>query len=240
MVGFLAGGGAAGAAATRAVRSGERVVDHHVLAPLPNAGKMLFLGRSFRQFRGDLTDDDPVFVYARVASSVIGPGESIRMPGPDARVLYEAELLIVIGESGRGIDRSRAMDHVFGYTQVNDLTWTDWIHGAPGDLPQITMSKNADTFCPMGPYIVTRDSYDPTSVGFTVTVNGEVRTRGSMNDLVWSIPRIIEFLSKDMTLHPGDVIATGTSEALPIVAGDTVVVEFDGLGELSNPVAPRW
>jgi 2-keto-4-pentenoate hydratase/2-oxohepta-3-ene-1,7-dioic acid hydratase in catechol pathway len=240
MLGFLAAGDAAVAAAQRAVDSGERIVEHALLAPLPNAGKMLFLGRSFRQFRSDLTDADPVFVYARVASSVIGPGDSIRMPGPDEHVLYEGELLIVIGRSGRGIDQARAMDHVFGYTQVNDLTWTDWIHGAHGDLPQITMSKNADTFCPMGPYIVTRDSYDPTSVGFTVAVNGVVKTRGSMADLVWTIPRIIEFLSKNMTLHAGDVIATGTSDAQPIVAGDTVVVEFDGLGELSNAVVPGW
>jgi 2-keto-4-pentenoate hydratase/2-oxohepta-3-ene-1,7-dioic acid hydratase in catechol pathway len=240
MVGFLGAGEGALAAAQRAVEHGALVLDHDLLAPLPNAGKMLFLGRSFRQFRGDLDDADPVFVYARVASSVIGPGDAIRIPRPDARVLYEGELLIVIGRPGRGIERSRAMDHVFGYTQVNDLTWTDWIHGAPGDLPQITMSKNADTFCPMGPYIVTRDAYDPAAVGFTVAVNGEVRTRGSMADLVWSIPRIIEFLSKDMTLQPGDVIATGTSDAQPIVAGDTVVVEFDGLGELSNPVVPGW
>jgi 2-keto-4-pentenoate hydratase/2-oxohepta-3-ene-1,7-dioic acid hydratase in catechol pathway len=240
MVEFLASGDAALEVAQRAAETSELIADYTLLAPLPNPGKMLFLGRSFRQFRKDLDDSDPVFVYARVASSVIGPGESIRMPGPDEHVLYEGELLIVIGRAGRGIARSDAMDHVFGYTQVNDLTWTDWIHGERSDLPQITMCKNADTFCPMGPYIVTRDAYDPTSVGFTVTVNGEVRTRGSMSDLVWSIPRIVEFLSKDMTLHPGDVIATGTSDAQPIVAGDTVVVEFDGLGELANPVVPGW
>ena len=127
---------------------------------------------------------------------------------------------------------------MFGYTQVNDITWTDWIHGS--DLPQITLSKNADTFCPMGPYIVTADAYDPYGAGFTVTVNGEVRTRGTMSDLVWDIPRIIEFLSRDMTLYPGDVIATGTSDAQPIVAGDTVTVAFDGLGDLVNPVLPGW
>ena len=240
MVAFLAAGDAAFAAAERAVDSGEVIADHVLLAPLPNAGKMLFLGRSFRQYRTDLVDADPVFVYARVASSVIGPGEPIRMPGPDERILYEGELLIVIGRAGRGIDQSDAMDHVFGYTQVNDITWTDWIHGSHGGLPQLTMSKNADTFCPMGPHIVTRDSYDPVSAEFTVTVNGEVRTRGSMSDLVWTIPHILEFLSKDMTLHAGDVIATGTSDAQPITAGDTVVVEFDGLGQLANPVVPGW
>jgi 2-keto-4-pentenoate hydratase/2-oxohepta-3-ene-1,7-dioic acid hydratase in catechol pathway len=240
MVDFLSDGEHALASARLATKRGNVIADHTILAPLTNAGKMLFIGRSFRQFRKDLPDTDPVFVYARVSSSVIGPGEAIRMPGPDEHVLYEGELLIVIGRAGRGIAQEEAMDHVFGYTQVNDITWTDWIHGPNDGLPQITMCKNADSFCPMGPYIVTRDSYDPTSVGFTVSVNGEVRTRGSMTDLVWTIPRIIEFLSKDMTLHPGDVIATGTSDAQPIVAGDTVVIEFDGLGQLSNPVEAGW
>jgi 2-keto-4-pentenoate hydratase/2-oxohepta-3-ene-1,7-dioic acid hydratase in catechol pathway len=240
MIEFLSDGEAALGGARLAAKRDNVIAEYTLLAPLPNAGKMLFLGRSFRQFRKDLPDTDAVFVYARVASSVIGPGEAIRMPGPDEHVLYEGELLIVIGRAGRGITQANAMDHVFGYTQVNDITWTDWIHGPNGGLPQITMCKNADTFCPMGPYIVTGDSYEPTSVGFTVTVNGEVRTRGSMTDLVWTIPRIIEFLSKDMTLHPGDVIATGTSDAQPIVAGDTVDIEFDGLGQLSNPVEAGW
>ena len=238
MVEFLADGDTALAAARRAADGPVLESGFTLLAPLPNPGKMLFLGRSFRQFRADLDDDAPVFVYSRVPSSVVGPGDAIRMPGPDEHVLYEAELLIVVGRTGRRIAPEAAMGHVFGYTQVNDITWTDWIHG--GDLPQITLSKNADTFCPMGPYILTADAYDPYGAGFTVTVNGEVRTRGTMSDLVWDIPRIIEFLSRDMTLYPGDVIATGTSDAQPIVAGDTVTIAFDGLGELVNPVLPGW
>jgi 2-keto-4-pentenoate hydratase/2-oxohepta-3-ene-1,7-dioic acid hydratase in catechol pathway len=206
-----------------------------LLAPLPNPGKMLFLGRSFRQFREHLGPEDPPFVYARVASSIIGPGDAIRLPGPREHVLYEGELLIVIGTAGRRIPADLAMEHVFGYTQVNDVTWTDWIH-REASLPQITLSKNADTFCPMGPAIVTKDEFDPTDVTFTVTVNGDVRTTGTTGDLAWSVPQIIELLSRDMTLWPGDVIATGTSDAQAIVAGDEVVVEFAGLGPLANPV----
>ena len=175
MVEFIAAGDTALAPARRAADGPVFEGEFTLLAPLPNPGKMLFLGRSFRQFRANLDDADPVFVYSRVPSSVVGPGDAIRMPGPDEHVLYEAELLIVIGRTGRRIAPDAAMDHVFGYTQVNDITWTDWIHGS--DLPQITLSKNADTFCPMGPYIVTADAYDPYGAGFTVTVNGEVRTR---------------------------------------------------------------
>jgi 2-keto-4-pentenoate hydratase/2-oxohepta-3-ene-1,7-dioic acid hydratase in catechol pathway len=218
-----------------ALGHGEPVAGARLLAPLHNPGKMLFLGRSFRQFRGQLKPEDPPFVYSRVASSIVGPGDAIRLPGPDQHVLYEGELLIVIGKAGRRIGVDAAMAHVFGYTQVNDVTWTDWIHGEDG-LPQITLSKNADTFCPMGPCVVTRDEFDPVGVTFTVTVNGEVRTTGTTGDLAWSVPEIIAFLSRDMTLWPGDVIATGTSDAQPIAPGDKVVIEFAGLGRLENPV----
>ena len=223
-----AGSAAAGIAAGR------------VLAPLPDPGKMLFLGRTFRAFRGDLDDDALPFVYSRVASSIVGPDEAIRMPGPNETVLYEGELLIVIGRAGRGIEAADAMGHVFGYTQVNDMTWTDWIHGGADDLPQITMCKNADTFCPMGPVIVTADEFDPHEAICRVSVNGEVRTQTSTDEMVWRIPRIIEWLSNDMTLWPGDVIATGTSDAQPVVVGDEVVVEFEGLGPLRNPVVAGW
>jgi 2-keto-4-pentenoate hydratase/2-oxohepta-3-ene-1,7-dioic acid hydratase in catechol pathway len=92
----------------------------------------------------------------------------------------------------------------------------------------------------MGPYLVTKDELDPAAVGFTVTVNGEVRTTGTTRDLAWGVPAIIEFLSRDMTLWPGDVIATGTSDAQAFVVGDEVVVEFSGLGRLANPVEAGW
>jgi 2-keto-4-pentenoate hydratase/2-oxohepta-3-ene-1,7-dioic acid hydratase in catechol pathway len=226
--------------AARAALDGPTEPLGRVLAPLPDPGKMLFLGRIFRRFRADLPDDALPFVYARVASSIIGPGEAIRLPGPDDTVLYEGELLIIIGRGGRAIAQVDAMDHVFGYTQVNDMTWTDWIHGAGDSLPQITMCKNADTFCPMGPEVVTADAFDPHASVCRVSVNGEVRTTTSTDEMVWSIPRVIEWLSKDMTLHPGDVIATGTSDAQRVVAGDEVVVEFEGLGRLVNPVVAGW
>jgi 2-keto-4-pentenoate hydratase/2-oxohepta-3-ene-1,7-dioic acid hydratase in catechol pathway len=213
------------------------LADVSLLAPLPDPGKMLFLGRTFPGYRGESGDADPPFVYVRVASSITGPGEPIRLPRAGARILYEGELAVVIGRRARGVAASAALDHVFGYTQVNDVTWPEW---APSrgefDLPQISMMKNADTFCPMGPALVTADELDPATLGFRVLVNGEVRTEGTTADLVWSIPEIIAFLSRDMTLEPGDVIALGTPDAQVIVPGDEVTVEFDGLGRLSNPV----
>ena len=239
MVEFLAAGDTALAAARRAADGPVLEGEFTLLAPLPNPGKMLFLGRSFRQFRADLDDADPVFVYSRVPSSVVGPGDAIRMPGPDEHVLYEAELLIVIGRTGRRIAPDAAMGHVFGYTQVNDITWTDWIHG--GDLPADHAEQERRHVLPNGPVHRHRRRLRPVRSG--VHGHGERRRcehRGTMSDLVWDIPRIIEFLSRDMTLYPGDVIATGTSDAQPIVAGDTVTVAFDGLGDLVNPVLPGW
>jgi 2-keto-4-pentenoate hydratase/2-oxohepta-3-ene-1,7-dioic acid hydratase in catechol pathway len=132
------------------------------------------------------------------------------------------------------------MAHVFGYTQVNDLTWTDWLHGDNTGLPQLCLCKNADTFCPMGPALVTADELDPSDVAFTVSVNSAVTTTGSTADLVWKLPEILEFLSRDMTLWPGDVIATGASDAQVIAVGDEVAVEFAGMGPLSNPVIAGW
>jgi 2-keto-4-pentenoate hydratase/2-oxohepta-3-ene-1,7-dioic acid hydratase in catechol pathway len=237
---FISGGEAALEAARAALERGAGVTSGKFLAPLPNPGKMLFLGRSFRQFRQDLPREAVPFVYSRVPSSIIGPGDAIRLPRPDARVLYEGELLVVIGTAARNVQPADAMQCVLGYTQVNDLTWTDWLHGDNAGLPQICLCKNADTFCPMGPSIVTADEFDPADVPFSVTVNGAVRTTGSTGDLVWSLPEILSFLSRDMTLWPGDVIAIGTSDAQPVIVGDEVVVEFDGLGALANPVIAGW
>jgi len=230
MVAFIAGGEAALARARAAIDAAEPV-------PLPNPGKMLFLGRSYARYRGNVPDDEPPFVYSRVSSSIIGPGEGIRLPRPDVKILYEGEMLIVIGRAARGVSAAEAMSHVFGYTQVNDVTWVDWLPSPiESGLPQICLSKNADTFCPMGPYIATADEYEGGAVPFTVSVNGEVRTTASTEQLVWKLPRLIEFLSRDMTLWPGDVIATGTPDAQDLVAGDEVTVEFEGLGQLTNPV----
>jgi 2-keto-4-pentenoate hydratase/2-oxohepta-3-ene-1,7-dioic acid hydratase in catechol pathway len=237
---FISDGEAALLAARAALERGDGVRSGQILAPLPNPGKMLFLGRSFRQFRQDLPREAVPFVYSRVPSSIIGPGDAIKLPRPDARVLYEGELLVVIGTAARNIQSADAMQCVFGYTQVNDLTWTDWLHGDNVGLPQICLCKNADTFCPMGPSIVTADEFNATAVPFSVTVNGTVRTMGSTGDLVWSLPEILSFLSRDMTLWPGDVIATGTSDAQAVAVGDEVVVEFDGIGALANPVIAGW
>jgi 2-keto-4-pentenoate hydratase/2-oxohepta-3-ene-1,7-dioic acid hydratase in catechol pathway len=227
-------------AARSAVTREQAFVPERILAPIDNPGKMLFLGMTYDVFREGVSIEQEPYVYARVQSSIVGPGDAIRLPDPGAHVLYEGELVVVIGAPMYRVPAADAMSHVFGYTQANDVTWTQWVHNASKVGPQICLSKNADTFCPLGPDIVTADELDPVDLAFTVTVNGEVRTNASTKGLAWNIAAILEFLSRNMTLWPGDLISTGTCEAKDIVAGDLVTVEFDGLGRLENPVIGSW
>ncbi|HEV3327849.1 MAG TPA: fumarylacetoacetate hydrolase family protein, partial [Acidimicrobiales bacterium] len=237
---FIAGGQAALSEARARMTRERPVAPGQILAPIDNPGKMLFLGMTYDVFREGVPIEQEPYVYARVQSSIVGPGEAIRLPSEEAHVLYEGELVVVIGEPMFRVAEEDAMRHVLGYTQANDVTWTQWVHGTSKVGPQICLSKNADTFCPLGPDIVTADELDPVDLPFRVTVNGEERTKASTTGLAWSIPKILEFLCRDMTLWPGDLISTGTCEAKDLVDGDVVEVEFDGLGVLENPVVGRW
>lgn len=242
-ISFIIDGPAALDAAREALAREQSIVPERILAPIINPGKMLFLGMTYDVFRQDVPIEQEPYVYARVQSSIVGPGDEIRLPDPGAHVLYEGELVVVIGAPMYRVPAEDAMRHVFGYTQANDITWTQWVHG-PGGMtkvgPQICLSKNADTFCPLGPDIVTSDEVDPIDLPFTVTVNGEVRTNASTKGLAWGIAEILAFLSQNMTLWPGDLISTGTCEAKDIIVGDVVTVEFEGLGALENPVVASW
>ncbi|HEV3213347.1 MAG TPA: fumarylacetoacetate hydrolase family protein [Acidimicrobiales bacterium] len=240
---LIADGDAGLDAARASVAKARPVATARLLAPIDNPGKMLFLGMTYDVFREGVPPEQEPYVYARVQSSIAAPGEPIVLPDEEATVLYEGELVVVIGAPMFRVAAADAMRHVFGYTQANDVTWTQWVHGPGGTTkvgPQICLSKNADTFCPLGPDIVTPDELDPVDLPFTVTVNEEVRTRSSTAGLAWPIAEILAFLCRDMTLWPGDLVSTGTCEAKDLLAGDTVVVEFDGLGRLENPVVGRW
>ena len=234
-------GGEAALESIRATTTQRSVTEPDaILAPLDNPGKMFFLGMTYEQFRQDVPADAPPYVYARVQSSIVGPGDAIRVPQQDAHLLYEGELVVVIGKPMFRVPAEEAMDYVWGYTIANDVTWTQWVHGGTKVGPQISLSKNADTFCPLGPDLVTADEIDPHDVDFTVKVNGETKTTSSTRGLALRVPQILEFLCRDTTLWPGDLISTGTSDAQVIVAGDEVEIEFAGLGVLTNPVVAGW
>ena len=153
---------------------------------------------------------------------------------------YEAELAVIIGVGGKGISAKDALQHVWGYTIVNDITARDW----QSRHQQWHMGKSFDTFCPMGPWLVSADEMDGTRTRVRGYVNGELRQDASTTDLIFDIPTLIETLSAGITLYPGDVIATGTPVGVGIgfkppkylQAGDQLRVEIDGIGALSNPV----
>jgi 2-keto-4-pentenoate hydratase/2-oxohepta-3-ene-1,7-dioic acid hydratase in catechol pathway len=226
-----------------------------LVAPLPQPRRNLFcIGKNYhahaKEFAGSGFDSSaksggdipqhPI-VFTKVPESVIGPGEPIVIPAAVSTAIdYEAELAVVIGRGGKGIARAEAMDHVWGYTIVNDVTSRDW----QARHQQWDLGKSFDTFCPMGPWLVSADELDGTDTRMRLWVNGELRQDAVTRDLIFDIPTLIETISAGITLYPGDVIATGTPVGVGIgfnppkylKRGDTVRIEIDGIGVLENPV----
>jgi 2-keto-4-pentenoate hydratase/2-oxohepta-3-ene-1,7-dioic acid hydratase in catechol pathway len=220
-------------------------------APLPLPRRNIFcVGRNYHAHAKELSDsvfknsatktDAWPIVFTKVPECVIGPDDEVRLPGEaiSAQIDYEAELAVVIGKVGRNISREDAMSHVFGYTIVNDVTARD----VQMRHQQWDLGKSFDTFCPMGPWIVTADELDGRRTRVRCWVNGELRQDGQTTDLIFDIPALIETCSRGITLHPGDVIATGTPAGVGmglsppqyLRAGDVVRIEIDGLGTLEN------
>jgi|TARA_R110002072_G_scaffold11771_1_gene52533 2-keto-4-pentenoate hydratase/2-oxohepta-3-ene-1,7-dioic acid hydratase in catechol pathway len=165
--------------------------------------------------------------FLKANSSLSGPSDPIILPPvPDRKVHHECELAIIIDRGGRSISRDDALSHIFGYSCLVDVV----IRGKE----ERVMRKSFDTFCPLGPWIVTADEIaDPTSLELELTVNGEVRQRTNTRDLKVDIPGMIEMASSVMTLYPGDIIATGTPEGVgPIRVGDRLVSDVAGIGKL--------
>jgi 2-keto-4-pentenoate hydratase/2-oxohepta-3-ene-1,7-dioic acid hydratase in catechol pathway len=190
-------------------------------APLPRPRRNIFcVGKNYhahaKEFAGSGFDSSakpggdipavPIY-FSKVPESVVGPGDPILIvPEVSAAIDYEAELAVVIGRGGKGIKAADAMKHVWGYTIVNDVTARDW----QARHMQWHLGKSFDTFCPMGPWLVSADELDGTRTSVRCYVNGEERQNASTTDLIFDIPTLIETLSAGITLYPGDVISTGT------------------------------
>ena len=220
-------------------------------APLPRPLRGLFcIGRNYHAhaaelagsvFGGTMPKEDPwPIVFSKLAECVVGPRDKVRLPSPSVSVQidYESELAVVIGRGGIDIPKNRAMDHVFGYTIVNDVTARD----VQMRHQQWDLGKSFDTFCPMGPWIVTGDELDGNATRVRGWVNGELRQDGLTRDMIHDIPTLIETCSRGITLYPGDVIATGTPAGVGmgldppqwLGAGDRVRIEIDGIGAIEN------
>jgi 2-keto-4-pentenoate hydratase/2-oxohepta-3-ene-1,7-dioic acid hydratase in catechol pathway len=187
---------------------------------------------------GEEIPAEPI-IFSKVPESVIAHREVVRIPAKVSTCIdYEAELAVVIGKQCKGVSASDAMDYVWGYTIVNDVTARD----LQGKYKQWLIGKSLDTFCPMGPWLVSADEFDGQNTMVRCWVNGELRQEASTKDLIFNIPKLIETLSAGITLYPGDIIATGTPAGVGIgftppkylQPGDVVKVTIDGIGTLEN------
>ena len=204
-----------------------------LLAPI-QPSKIICVGRNYVAHAKEHQASVPEvpLLFLKPPSSIIGPGDAIKLPPQSQQVEHEAELVIVIGRKGRWIDPNNSFDYILGFTVGNDITARD-LQFRDG---QWTRGKGFDTFCPIGPWIETE--FDPADGVITCHVNKELRQMASTRDMVFNVRQLIGFTSSVMTLEPGDLIFTGTpSGVAPLSNGDKVDVTIEGLGTLSNPVA---
>jgi 2-keto-4-pentenoate hydratase/2-oxohepta-3-ene-1,7-dioic acid hydratase in catechol pathway len=201
---------------------------------LPN--KIIGIGVNYRAHAVEMgkgLPEEPL-MFLKPPSAMIAEGAPIERPAGYERVDYEGELGVVIGARVRGVSRERALEAVLGFVCINDVTVRD-LQKRDG---QWARAKGFDTFCPIGPRIVA--GLDPSSLRITTRVNGELRQDSSTSDLIFDVPALIAFASAHMTLEPGDVISTGTPSGVGnLTPGDTVTVEIEGIGALTNPVIAR-
>jgi 2-keto-4-pentenoate hydratase/2-oxohepta-3-ene-1,7-dioic acid hydratase in catechol pathway len=197
-------------------------------------GKIVAVGKNYldhvREMGGDAPSEEPI-LFMKPPSAVIGDGDAILLPPQSQRVDYEGELVAVIGERLRNVDAAAALRGVRGYCCGNDVTARD-LQARDG---QWTRAKSFDTFCALGPAVV--EGVDPTDLRLTTRVNGEVRQQARTSQLITPVGELIAYISRVMTLEPGDVVFTGTPAGVgPLQEGDVVEVEVDGVGVLRNPV----
>jgi 2-keto-4-pentenoate hydratase/2-oxohepta-3-ene-1,7-dioic acid hydratase in catechol pathway len=212
-------------------------------APIPRPPKVICVGLNYRDHAIESRMEIPKVptIFCKFSTAVIGPGENIVLPRNSTQPDYEAEFAFIIGKGGRHIAPERWQEYIFGYTNLNDVSARDFQMATT----QWIMGKTFDTFCPMGPWVVTADEIsDPHSLDIKISVNGETLQSSNTRHLIFRIPDLIVHLSSVFTLEPGDVVSTGTPAGVGFARkpprflkpGDEVVVEVEGLGALRNSV----
>jgi 2-keto-4-pentenoate hydratase/2-oxohepta-3-ene-1,7-dioic acid hydratase in catechol pathway len=215
-----------------------------LMAPLSNPPKIVAIGLNYMDHcvEQNMPVPERPLVFAKFPSSIIGPGEAIRWdPELTQQVDYEAELGVVIGRQAYQVEPKKALEYVFGYTIVNDISARDlqfsdqqWVRG-----------KSLDTFCPLGPVLVTADEIpDPQALKISCWVNDQVLQDSSTSEMIFNVRQLIAYLSRSFTLHPGDLITTGTPDGVGVFRqpqvflkhGDRIAVDIEGLGCLENSV----
>ena len=216
------------------------------LAPLQPTN-LLCIGLNYKKHAAESNLPPPPHpvLFGKNTASVQNPGDAIEIPVklPSTQVDYECELAIVIGKRCKNVSKAEALNYVLGYTCANDVSARDWQRNGGGG--QWCQGKSFDTFCPLGPVLVTTDEIpDPNKLRIKTILNGEVMQDWNTDDMIFDVPTLIEFLSASKTLLPGTVILTGTPHGVGFArkppvwlkAGDTVSIEIEKIGTLTNPV----
>ncbi|REK68668.1 MAG: FAA hydrolase family protein [Cohnella sp.] len=210
---------------------------------VPHPGKIVCVGLNYRKHAEETNAPIPQYpiLFNKFNNALAGHGEDIPLPAVSEKVDYEAELAIVMGKTAKNVGKEQALDYVFGYCNANDLSARD----LQMRTPQWLLGKTCDKFLPLGPYLVTADEVgNPNGLGIRCTVNGEVRQNSNTSDMIFHCGELVSYISRHMTLEPGDMILTGTPEGVVLgyppekqvylQEGDVVTVEIEKLGALTN------
>ena len=238
------------AAAARVARSDRaaacpRLADVELLAPVPRPGKIVAIGRNYADHAAEtgVKPFEAPRIIAKLPSSVAPPGSIVPRPEGVAKLDYEVELAVVIGRVARRVARADALAMVAGYTILDDVSAREFQFDV--SPPQTTFAKSMDGFCPMGPWLVTRDEIpDPQALRLRTWLNDELVQDGNTHDMIFDVAGLIEYISRYMTLEPGDVVATGTPAGVGafrkppryLAPGDRVRLEISGIGVLEHGI----
>jgi 2-keto-4-pentenoate hydratase/2-oxohepta-3-ene-1,7-dioic acid hydratase in catechol pathway len=214
-----------------------------LLAPIPRPPRIFCVGLNYRDHAVESKMEIPKVptIFLKLGSAVIGPEEAVRIPAMTKQPDYEVEFAIVIGKAGRNIAKEDWREHVFGYTILNDVSARD----VQLATSQWVMGKSFDTFCPIGPAVVTADEIgDPHNLAIRLSIGGEVLQQSNTRELIFKAPELISYISSITALEPGDILSTGTPAGVGLgrnpqrwlQPGETMVAEVEGLGQLVNPV----
>ena len=217
-----------------------------LLAPIVPVD-ILCIGLNYREHAaesGSAVPENPM-LFIKASNTLANPGDAILIPRRSSQIDYECELAVVMGKDAKHVSRERALDYVLGYTAANDVSSRDWQREKSLGGGQFARGKSFDTFCPLGPWIVTRDEIaNPNALRIKTILNGQVMQDHTTGDMIFDVPALIESLSSTMTIRAGSVILTGTPQGVGFARkppvwmkdGDVCVVEIEGIGKLENPV----
>ena len=224
----------------------EKLRIEKLLAPIVPTD-ILCIGLNYREHAAESKSDIPTnpVLFIKASNTLNNPFDPIVIPRRSSEIDYECELAVVIGRTAKNVSRDRALDHVFGYTCANDVSSRDWQRDKALGGGQWARGKSFDTFCPLGPCIVTKDEIpNPSKLRIKTVLNGQTMQDHTTSDMIFDVPALIESLSSTMTLRAGAVILTGTPQGVGFARkppvwlkdGDQVVVEIEKIGRLENPV----